>query len=109
MARRVPSCPGTLVGTPMLIGLHYLLLTAYAATPVFYAALMLQRWHRDRDRSAVRELGATATGALLLGGGIAVFFAVAAGGRPRYDQAMLAWLYFMTVMLAIKGLMVVGR
>jgi fermentation-respiration switch protein FrsA (DUF1100 family) len=89
--------------------LHGLLLCGYAATPVLYTAALLARWHAGRSRAALRDLMGTAAAAILLGGAVAIFFAVAVGARPRYDQALLASFYFMTVVLVLKGLLHAGR
>jgi hypothetical protein len=85
--------------------LHYLLLCCYAATPILFAGILLDRWHRGRSRAALKELVGTATGAMLLGGGMAIFFASAVGARVRYDQILLASFFFMTVLIAVKGVL----
>jgi fermentation-respiration switch protein FrsA (DUF1100 family) len=89
----------------MYQNLHYLLLCVYAAAPIFYTGLLLDRWYRRRSRAAMKALGGTATAALVLGGGMSTFFALAVGARVRYDQVLLATFFFVTVLVVMKGVL----
>lgn len=93
----------------MWLNLHYLLLCVYAAAPVFYTGLLLDRWYRLRSRAAMKALGGTVTAALVLGGGMATFFALAVGARVRYDQVLLATFFFMTVLVVMKGVLALAK
>lgn len=89
--------------------LHWLILGGYAVAPIFYAATLFDRWYRRRSREAMKQLASTAGAALLLGGAISVFFALAVSARPRWDQILLAALFFMTILIVVKGLMTLGQ
>lgn len=83
---------------------HILLRAAYAVIPIFYSAILLDRWYRLRQKKALGGLISTAVAALVLGGGMATIFAGAVGARVRVDQVLLAGLYFFSLLVVLKGL-----
>jgi len=81
-----------------------LLRAIYAVAPIFFAALLLDRGYRLKQKKAFRELLGTAIAAAMIGTALSVVFALAVGARVRLDQAFLASLYFFGVMVVLKAL-----